>query len=434
MIDRYSLPEMNRIWTEENRFRRMLDVEIAVVEAMAEKGIVPKASAANIKKKASFKVSEIHEIEKVTKHDVTAFLKSVGKSIGPDARFVHMGITSSDVLDTAVSLQIVQSLDMILVRTKTLQATVKKLALKHKLTPAMGRTHGVHAEPTTFGLKVLLYYPELGRAIGRLENARKTISVGKISGAVGTYAGLSPALEKSALGRLGLAAAPISTQVLQRDRHAEVMSALAILAATLEKCAVEIRHLQRTEVREVEESFSEGQTGSSAMPHKKNPVNCERVTGLARLVRSNLMAALENVALWHERDISHSSVERVIFPDSFLAVDFMLSEMDRILANLKVYPDRMMATIKGNRGLTFSQRLLTASIKKGLARFDAYAIVQRIALQVWNAPAASGDTMESLARSDERLKKLFTDKEFKTIFDLNAYLEHVDAIFKKALK
>ncbi len=434
MIDRYSLPEMNRIWTEENRFRRMLDVEIAVVEAMADKGIVPKASAANIKKKASFKLAEIHEIEKVTKHDVTAFLKSVGKSIGPDARFVHMGITSSDVLDTAVSLQIVQSLDGIIKKTAALQATVKKLALKHKLTPAMGRTHGVHAEPTTFGLKVLLYYPELGRALGRLDHARRTISVGKISGAVGTYAGLSPALEKAALGKLGLQAAPISTQVLQRDRHAEVMSALAILAATLEKCAVEIRHLQRTEVREVEEAFSEGQTGSSAMPHKKNPVNCERVTGLARLVRANLMAALENVALWHERDISHSSVERVIFPDTFLAVDFMLSEMDRILGNLKVYPERMMATIRSNRGLTFSQRLLTASIKKGLARFEAYEIVQRIALKVWNNPADSTETMESLARADERLKKLFTDKEFKEIFNLNAYLEHVDAIFKKALK
>lgn len=432
MIDRYSLPEMNRIWTEENRFRRMLDVEIAVVEAMADKGIVPRKSAANIRKKASFKVAEIHEIEKVTKHDVTAFLKSVGKSIGPDARFVHMGITSSDVLDTAVSLQIVQSLDIIIKKTRVLQAAVKKLALKHKMTPAMGRTHGVHAEPTTFGLKMLLYYPELGRDLDRLEHARKTISVGKISGAVGTYAGLSPALEKLALGKLGLAAAPISTQVLQRDRHAEVMAALAILAATMEKCAVEIRHLQRTEVREVEESFSAGQTGSSAMPHKKNPVNCERVTGLARLVRSNLQAALENVALWHERDISHSSVERVIFPDSFLAVDFMLSEMDRILTNLKVYPERMMATIKGNKGLTFSQRLLTASIKKGLARFEAYEIVQRIALKVWNS-ADPKETMESLARSDERLKKLFTPKEFTAIFDLKAYLQHVDAIFKKSL-
>lgn len=433
MIDRYSLPEMSRIWTEENRFRRMLDVEIAVVQAMADKGLVPKTSAANIAKKASFKVSEIHEIEKVTKHDVTAFLKSVGKSIGPDARFVHMGITSSDVLDTAVSLQLVESLGLIIEKTKALRAVVKKLAVKYKMTPVMGRTHGVHAEPTTFGLKILLYYPELGRNLARLEAARKTISVGKISGAVGTYAGLSPALEKAALGKLGIAAAPISTQVLQRDRHAEVMSALAILAATLEKCAVEIRHLQRTEVREVEESFSEGQTGSSAMPHKKNPVNCERVTGLARLVRGNLQAALENVALWHERDISHSSVERVIFPDTFLAVDFMLSEMNRILANLKVYPERMMATIRGNRGLTFSQRLLTACIKKGLGRFEAYEIVQRLALRVWNASDDS-ENLEALAREDGQLAKLFTDKEFSVIFDLKAYLEHVDAIFAKAGK
>ncbi len=443
MIDRYSLPEMSRIWTEENRFRRMLDVEIAVVEAMAQKGIVPKASAARIKRKASFKVSEIHAIEKVTKHDVTAFLKSVGKSLGPDARFVHMGITSSDVLDTAVSLQIVQSLGLIIEKTKALRATVKKLALRHKYTPAMGRTHGVHAEPTTFGLKILLYYPELGRNLDRLEHARRGISVGKISGAVGTYAGvLSPALEASALRKLGLTSAPISTQVLQRDRHAEVLAALAILAATLEKCAVEIRHLQRTEVREAEESFSEGQTGSSAMPHKKNPVNCERVTGLARLMRSYLQAGLENVALWHERDISHSSVERVIFPDAFLAADFMLSEMDRILANLKVYPERMMANIRANRGLTFSQRLLTACIQKGLARFEAYEIVQKLALRIWNeglngTGARSGahvsdETLESLARADQRLSQLFTDKEFTQIFDLKAYLEHVDAIFKKA--
>jgi adenylosuccinate lyase len=433
MIDRYSLPEMNGIWTEENRFRRMLDVEIAVVQAMADKGIVPKASAARIKQKASFKLSEIHEIEKVTKHDVTAFLKSVGKTVGPDARFIHMGITSSDVLDTAVSLQLVQSLEIIIRKTKALQAVVKKLALKHKMTPAMGRTHGVHAEPTTFGLKILLYYPELTRNLERLQAAKRGISVGKISGAVGTYAGLSPDLEKLALGKLGLTAAPISTQVLQRDRHAEVMAALAILAATMEKCAIEIRHLQRTEVREVEESFSEGQTGSSAMPHKKNPVNCERVTGLARLVRANLQAALENVALWHERDISHSSVERVIFPDSFLAADFMLSEMDRILSNLKVHPERMMHNILANRGLSFSQRLLTASIKKGLGRFEAYEIVQKLALRVWNSTNA-GDNLETLSRGDERLKKLFTDNEFKEIFNLKAYLEHVDAIFTKALR
>lgn len=430
MIERYSLPEMNAIWTEENRFRKMLEVEVAACLGMADQGIIPQKSAKAIQKKASFKVSEIHEFEKVTKHDVTAFLKSVGKTVGEDARFVHRGLTSSDVLDTALSLQFLDALDLIEKKSSILTALVKKKAIEHKNTLCMGRTHGVHAEPTTFGLKLLLYYQELTRNQERLQNARKHVTVGKISGAVGTNASISPAVEKAILKKLGLTAAPVSTQVLQRDRHAEVMSALAILAAGLEKIALEIRHLQRTEVREVEESFSEGQTGSSAMPHKKNPVNCERVCGLARLVRTNLLAALENIALWHERDISHSSVERVIFPDTFLLVDFMLQEMTQIMQGLRVYPDQMLKNIERNRGLIFSQRLLTACIDKGMSRFDAYKVVQELALKVWKEEEYS---LMNLAQTHPQLKKQFTTQEFKQIFNINEFVQHVNAIYQKAL-
>ena len=430
MIDRYSLPEMSGIWTEENRFQKMLDVEIAVVLAMAEAGLVPKKAAQNIKRKASFKISQVNDFERVTKHDVTAFLKSVGKSVGKDARFVHLGLTSSDVLDTALPLQILPAVDVILKKAQQLRASVKKQSLKYKHTPAMGRTHGIHAEPTTFGLKLLLYYEEFGRDIERVKRAKENIAYGKLSGAVGTHASISPALEKRVMKKLGLTPAPVSTQVLQRDRHAEVMASLAILAASLEKLATEIRHLQRTEVREVEESFSKGQTGSSAMPHKKNPVNCERITGLSRVVRANLIAALENIALWHERDISHSSVERVIFPDSFLLVDFMLDEMTKIIRNMRVYPKQMMANIQKTRGLIFSQRLLTACIKKGMSRFDAYALVQKLAMKVWDDEK---HCLPALATQDPRIMKLFTARELDKVFDLQSYLKYVNAIYKKAL-
>jgi len=431
MIERYSLPDMSRIWTDETRFRRMLDVEIAVAQTMAEAKLIPAASARNITKKAGFDVAEIRQIEKVTKHDVTAFLKSVGKRVGADARFVHKGLTSSDVVDSGFVLQIRDAMTLVIARTKTLREIVKKRSIEFKKTPAMGRTHGIHAEPTTFGLKLLLYYEELGRHIVRLDAALENISFGKLSGAVGTCASNGPSLEKRALKRLGLKTAPVSTQVLQRDRHAEVMSAVAVLGATLEKLATEIRHLQRTEVREVEESFSEGQTGSSAMPHKKNPVNCERVAGLARVLRGNLVAAIENVALWHERDISHSSVERVIFPDSFLLIDFMLDEMSRVVKNLRVYPLAMMANIQKTRGLVFSQRLLTACIERGMPRFDAYKIVQELSMKVWDGPHYD---LKSLASADPRIGKILGRKDIGQIFELNAFLKHVDAIYKRSLK
>lgn len=429
MIDRYSLPKMSSLWTEQNRFQTMLDVEIAACDAMAEEGLIPKKSAAIIRKKAKFNVQEIHEIEKTTKHDVTAFLKSVGKAVGKDARFIHKGLTSSDILDTALSIQITQAMDLILGKTKQFHQILKQKSLKYQWTITMGRTHGIHAEPTTFGLRLLLYYEEMGRNIVRLESAQKNIRFGKLSGAVGTHASFSPQLEKRTLAKLKLNAAPVATQVLQRDRHAEVMAALAILAASMEKIATEIRHLQRTEVREIEEVFTKGQTGSSAMPHKKNPVNCERVAGLARLVRANLIASLENIALWHERDISHSSVERVIIPDTFMVVDFMLSEMMNVLTQMRVYEKQMLKTIERNRGLVFSQRLLLALIDKGMSRFDAYAIAQELAMEVWNDETL---TMRGLAEKDARINKNFSTKELDAIFDVNAYLKYITQIYRKA--
>ncbi len=422
---------MAGIWTEENRFRTMLEVEIAVAEAMADKGLIPRKSARNIRKKASFKLSEVTEFEKVTKHDVTAFLKSVGKSVGRDARFIHLGLTSSDVLDTGLSLQLVRAIELIVRKVKALRVALKNKAIAYQNTPTIGRTHGVHAEPTTFGLKILVFFQDMGRHLERLERARDNIAYGKISGAVGTNASVSPDIERRALRCLGLEVAPVSTQILQRDRHAEVVAALAFLAAGLEKIAVEIRHLQRTEVHEVEESFTEGQTGSSAMPHKKNPVNSERVSGLARVVRGNLMAALENIALWHERDISHSSVERVILPDSFLLVDFMLTEMAQIIQSMEVYEDQMLANIAKTRGLIFSQRLLLALVEKGLERFEAYDRVQKLAMRVWHDGQAD---LETLARNDKRIRELLSDGEISEIFQLGNYLKYVDTIFKRALK
>ncbi len=429
VIERYSLPQMSGLWTDKSRFQHMLDVEIAACDAMADAGLIPKKSAANIRKKSGFNIAEIRRIEAKTKHDVTAFLQSVGRRVGDDARFIHKGLTSSDVLDTALSIQVLKALDLIIDRTKKFQSVLKKQSLRFKDTITMGRTHGIHAEPTTFGLRLLLYYEDMKRALDRLERAKDVMSYGKLSGAVGTHAAFSPAMEKRTLKKLNLKAAAVSTQVLQRDRHAEVMSALALLAASLEKIAIEIRHLQRTEVREVEESFSKGQTGSSAMPHKKNPVNCERVSGLARIVRTNMLAAYENIALWHERDISHSSVERVIIPDSFALTDFMLDEMTRIITNMRVYPERMLRNIQNNRGLIFSQRFLLALIDKGMARFDAYSIVQELAMRVWNEES---NNLRSLAELDPRVSKLFKKSDLDKIFDLSAYLKHVDAIYGKA--
>lgn len=422
---------MGQIWTEESRFQTMLDVEIAACLAMAELHLIPKAAARKIQKKARFKLSEVNQFEKVTKHDVTAFLKSVGKSVGPEARFIHKGLTSSDVLDTALSLQIRRAIDLLRGKTAGLVSLLKTQALRHQNTPMMGRTHGVHAEPTTLGLKFLLFYEEFKRNLARLERAREAISVGKLSGAVGTYANIDPRVEGRSMRILNLKAAPVSTQILQRDRHAQVVAVLAILGGSLEKLATEIRHLQKTETLELEEPFSEGQTGSSAMPHKRNPVNAERVAGLARVLRGNAVAALENIALWHERDITHSSVERVILPDSFTLADFMLSEMTAILKGLAVYPENMMENIARTRGLIFSQRVLLALIDKGLSREAAYKIVQKNAMKVWRDKRL---LLKDLLLRETAVTSRLSRKEIEGIFKLDDYLKHVGTIFKRVLK
>ena len=430
MINRYTLPEMGNIWTEENRFRVMLKVEIAACEAMASIHLIPKKSAQIIRKKASFNISQINQFERVTKHDVTAFLKSVGLSVGPDARFVHKGLTSSDVLDTALSLQIREGLDLLIANVKELTLILEARALEYQDTPMIGRSHGVHAEPVTFGLKMLLFYEEFRRNLVRLEAARKVISVGKISGAVGTYANIDPRVEERALKMLTLAVAPVSTQILQRDRHAEVLTTLSIFGGSLEKLATEIRHLQKTETLELEEPFAEGQTGSSAMPHKRNPVNCERIAGLARVLRGNALAALENIALWHERDITHSSVERVILPDSFILAHFMLREMIAVLKGLQVYPKNMMENIWKTRGLIFSQRVLLALVDKGLPRETAYKIVKLNSMRVWNDKHLN---LKDLLLEDKEINARISDKEIEALFKLDYHLKHVKTIFKRVL-
>jgi len=430
LISRYTLPEMGKIWTEENRFKVMLEVEVAACEAMAELNLIPKKSAQNIRKKAAFKLSQVNEFERVTKHDVTAFLKSVGLHVGKDARFIHKGLTSSDVLDTALSLQIRQALDLVIASTKDFINVLRKAAFKYRNLPMMGRSHGVHAEPVTLGLKTLLFYEEFKRNLVRLEAARENISFGKISGAVGTYANIDPRVEKITLKILGLKVAPVSNQILQRDRHAEVMTTLSILGGSLEKLATEIRHLQKTETLELEEPFSEGQTGSSAMPHKRNPVNSERITGLARLLRGNALASLENIALWHERDISHSSVERIILPDSFIAAHFMLSEAKAILEGMHVYPENMLENIWKTRGLIFSQRVLLALIDKGLSRDDAYKWVQKYSLLVWKDKRLN---LKELLLEDKEIREKFSGKEIEELFNLDYHLKHVKTIFQRVL-
>jgi len=421
---------MGKIWTEENRFKVMLEVEVAACEAMAELNLIPKKSAQNIRKKAAFKLSQVNEFERVTKHDVTAFLKSVGLHVGKDARFIHKGLTSSDVLDTALSLQIRQALDLVIASTKDFINVLRKAAFKYRNLPMMGRSHGVHAEPVTLGLKTLLFYEEFKRNLVRLEAARENISFGKISGAVGTYANIDPRVEKITLKILGLKVAPVSNQILQRDRHAEVMTTLSILGGSLEKLATEIRHLQKTETLELEEPFSEGQTGSSAMPHKRNPVNSERITGLARLLRGNALASLENIALWHERDISHSSVERIILPDSFIAAHFMLSEAKAILEGMHVYPENMLENIWKTRGLIFSQRVLLALIDKGLSRDDAYKWVQKYSLLVWKDKRLN---LKELLLEDKEIREKFSGKEIEELFNLDYHLKHVKTIFQRVL-
>ena len=431
MIERYTLPEMGAIWTEENKFQKWLDVELAVCEAQTEIGQIPQDALQRIKEKSGFSIQRIEEIEKIVKHDVIAFLTSVAEKVGEDSRFIHLGLTSYDIVDTALSLLIKEALEKIQKDLISLKDILKEKAIRYKKTIMMGRTHGVHAEPITFGVKLLVWYEEIKRHLHRIANALEVISCGRISGSVGTYIHLDPKIEFYALEKLGLKAAPVTTQVLQRDRHAEVLSALAILVSSLDKFAVEIRHLQRTEVLELEEPFTKGQKGSSSMPHKKNPVRTERISGLSRPVKANLQVALENIPLWHERDISHSSAERVIFPDSFILTDFLLAETADIIKNWRVYPDRMKENINQTRGLIFSQSVLLALTNKNVSRDKAYQLVQRNSIQAWEEHLEFKD----LIQSDQEIKKILTtQKEIDACFSLEPYLEKIDYIFDKVLK
>jgi len=429
MIKRYTRPQMRAIWTDQNRYQKWLDVEIAVCEAWNKLGKIPSPALLQIKEKATFSVERIEEIEKVVKHDVIAFLTSVSENVGDASRYIHLGLTSYDIVDTAFSLLIKESLIAIQKDLASLKQTIKKEALRHKNTVMIGRTHGIHAEPITFGVKLLVWYEEIKRSLQRISNAIATISYGRISGAVGTYVHLDPEIELCALEKLGLKSAPVSTQVLQRDRHAEVLAALAILNSSLDKFAVEIRHLQRTEVLELEEPFTPGQKGSSAMPHKKNPVRTERISGLARIVRSNLQVALENIPLWHERDISHSSTERIIFPDSFILTDFLLAEIKDIIENWNVYPEKMKKNIELTKGLVFSQRILLALTEKNLTREQAYNLVQKNSLKAWKEQC----DFQFLVLSDPEIGKILSPEEIKACFSLEPYLEKIDYIFEKVL-
>lgn len=426
MIERYSRPQMKRIWSEEHKFDQWLKVEIAVCEAWSELGKIPPEDLVKIRK-ASYNSNRVVEFLRVTHHDMTAFLNSVAESLGIESRFVHLGLTSSDVMDTALGLQLTQSADILAKDIADLIAVLDGKAIEHKYTLMMGRTHGVHAEPITFGLKMALWSEEMKRNAQRLSEATKAISVGKISGAVGTYATVPPQVEKIACARLGLAAAPISSQIIQRDRHAQFLTTLAIIAGSLEKFATEIRGLQRTEVREVEEPFEAGQTGSSAMPHKRNPELCERVCGLARLIRGYALTSLENIALWHERDISHSSTERIILPDSCLALDYMLSVFASIMRGLNVYPENMKRNIELTQGIIFSQRVLLALIGKGLPREKAYRIVQDNAMEAWEKKKS----FLGLLEGDKRIVARLDKKELKSLFDYGYYLRHVDEVFQR---
>jgi len=427
MIERYTRPEMGAVWTDANKYKKWLEVEMAVCEAWARLGKIPGPALRDIKRKAGFSVPRIDEIEKVVKHDIVAFLSSVAEKVGPKSRYIHLGLTSYDIVDTALSLLIRESLEQILRELRELRGLLKKQALKYKKTVCIGRTHGIHAEPVTFGFKILVWHEEVKRHIRRLEAALRVISVGRISGSVGTYIHLDPRVEVLALRKLGLEPARVSTQVLQRDRHAEVLSSLALLASSIEKFAIEIRHLQRTEVGEVEEPFTRGQKGSSSMPHKKNPVRCERISGLTRLVRANAQVGLEDIALWHERDISHSSAERVVFPDSFIVTDFLLAEIIDIIKNWKVHPDRMRANLGATRGLIFSQSVLLALTKKGMTREDAYHVVQRNSLRAWN----EGRDFRELIAADPDVTRALKPGDIDRCFSLAPYLDKIDYIFER---
>jgi adenylosuccinate lyase len=427
MIPRYSRPQMARLWSDESRFGTWLAVEIAATEVLTERGVVPSEALVAIKDRARFDVRRIEEIEREVQHDVIAFVSAVAENVGPEGRWLHYGLTSSDVVDTALAILMRDACDFIRTGLEDLMEAVREKAFRHRHTPMIGRTHGVHAEPMTFGLKMALWHAELERHHARLDRARSTIAVGKLSGAVGTFSHLAPDIEEEVCRRLALRPAPVSSQILQRDRHAEVMTTLALVAASLEKFAVEVRALQKTEVRELEEPFGRGQKGSSAMPHKRNPVGCEQVSGLARLVRTNALAALENVVLWHERDISHSSVERVIIPDSFLALDHMLSRFTRIVRGMVVNEERMRENLELGKGLVFSGQLLLDLTARGMRREDAYRVVQAHAMEAWER----GEDFRTRVREDPEIQGTLEPAELDEVFRLERYLEHVDTIFAR---
>ncbi len=426
MIERYSRPQMKKVWSDGSKFDKWLRVEIAVSEAWVELGAIPKEALTKIKA-ARFDLARIDEILKVTHHDMTAFLGSVAESLGDESRFVHLGLTSSDVMDTALSLQMVEAASILEKDIDELIRALEAKAVEHKHTIVIGRTHGVRAEPTTFGLKLALWVEEMKRNRYRLAEARKVVSVGKISGAVGTYASVPPQVEKIACGRLGVEQAPLSSQILQRDRHAQFVTTLAIIASSLEKFATEIRGLQRTEILEVEEPFEPGQTGSSAMPHKRNPELCERVCGLSRLIRGHALTSMENIALWHERDISHSSAERIILPDSCLVLDYILDKFIYIMKGLQVYPERMKENLEITKGLIFSQRVLIALIEKGLVRDQAYEIVQRNSMKAWKERVS----FLRLLEKDPDVNSRLSEGELEGLFDYGYYLKHVDEAFER---
>jgi adenylosuccinate lyase len=430
MIARYSRPEMARIWEPENKFQKWLEVEIAACEAWAKLGEIPLKSLATIKKRARFDISRIERIERTVRHDVIAFLTSVAENVGSDARYIHKGLTSSDILDTSMAILMQEAADLIINDIKELMGILKTNAYRYRDTLQMGRSHGVHAEPTTFGLKFALWYDEMNRNLSRMRNARETISYGKLSGAVGTFSSIPPFIERYVCKKFGLKPAPVSTQIIQRDRYAEYMSALALIATTIEKIAIEIRHLQRTEVLEAEEPFEKGQKGSSAMPHKRNPVGCENLSGLARVVRSNAVAAMENIPLWHERDISHSSVERIIIPDSTILVDYMLVRLTGILKGLLVYPERMRENINKSYGLYCSQRVMLKLTEKGLSRENAYRLVQKRAMQSWKQRKSFKD----LLKRDMLIRRYLSSEDIDQLFDLSYYTKNINYIFKRVFK
>ena len=430
MIPRYSRPIMEKIWEPENRFQIWYEIEAHACDAQAELGVIPKEAAQAVWKKGGFDVKRIDAIEAEVKHDVIAFLTSLAEYVGPEARFVHQGMTSSDVLDTCLSVQLSQAADILLEDMDNLLAALKRRAIEHKLTPTVGRSHAIHAEPTTFGVKLASFYAEFKRNKDRLEIAREEIATCAISGPVGTFASIDPKVEQHVADKLGLKIEPVSTQIIPRDRHAMFFGVLGVIASSLERLAVEVRHLQRTEVREAEEFFSEGQKGSSSMPHKRNPVLTENITGLARLVRGHVIPALENVALWHERDISHSSVERVIGPDSTIGLDFALARMTNVIDKLIVYPENMQSNLDKLGGLIHSQRILLELTQKGMTREESYAAVQRNAMPVW----LEGKDFRDLLKSDKAIEKYLNHKEIDDLFDMSFHMKHIDTIFSRVFE